>query len=67
MNRALTSILIFAFLLSFILSPFAALTGLMLVLLLSAFFFTLGDVFRVIIGGSDADSKEVPKNKLSKL
>jgi hypothetical protein len=65
MNRALISILIFAFLLSFILSPFAALAGLMLVLLLSAFFFTLGDVFGVIIGGGDA--KKGPKNKLSKL
>ncbi|MBA3923734.1 MAG: hypothetical protein H0X31_19395 [Nostocaceae cyanobacterium] len=57
MNKTLLTILMFAFLLLFIVSPFSALAGLMLVALIGSFFFLLGNVFQAIIGGSDADSK----------
>jgi glucan phosphoethanolaminetransferase (alkaline phosphatase superfamily) len=56
MNKTLLSILIFAFLLLFIVSPFAGLASLMLVLLIGAFFSLVGNIFKVIIGG-DSDSK----------
>lgn len=56
MNKTLLSTLIFAFLLLFIVSPFAGLASLMLVLLVAAFFSLLGNIFQVIIGG-DSDSK----------
>jgi hypothetical protein len=46
----------FAFLLLFIISPFATLASLMLVLLGAAFFFLLGNIFQAIIGSSDTDS-----------
>ncbi|MEH2230321.1 MAG: hypothetical protein V7K71_11860 [Nostoc sp.] len=50
MNKTLLKILMFALLILFIISPFAALAGLMLVVLVAAFFFLLGDVFQTIIG-----------------
>lgn len=56
MNKTLLSILIFAFLLLFIVSPFAGLASLMLILLVAAFFSLLGNIFQVILGG-DSDSK----------
>jgi len=56
MNKTLLSTLIFAFLLLFILSPFAGLASLMLVLLVGAFFSLLGNIFQAIIG-SDSDSQ----------
>ena len=56
MNKTLLSTLIFAFLLLFIVSPFAGLASLMLVLLVAAFFSLLGNIFQVILGG-DSDSK----------
>lgn len=57
MNKTLLKILMFSLLILFILSPFAALASLMLVVLVSGFFFLLGDVFQVIIGG-DTDPKK---------
>ncbi|MEH2409497.1 hypothetical protein [Nostoc sp.] len=56
MNKTLLTILMFALLLLFIISPFAALASLMLVVLVSAFFSLLGNLFQVIIGG-DTDPK----------
>ncbi|MGI8500574.1 MAG: hypothetical protein ACR2LR_05475 [Hassallia sp.] len=50
MNKTLLSTLIFAFLLLFILSPFAGLASLMLVLLVAAFFSLVGNIFQAIIG-----------------
>ena len=57
MNKTLLKTLIFGLLILFILSPFAALASLMLVVLVAAFFFLLGDVFQAIIGG-DTDPKK---------
>jgi len=56
MNKTLITTLMFAFLLLFIISPFATLASLMLVLLGAAFFFLLGNIFQAIIGSSDTDS-----------
>jgi len=56
MNKTLLTILILSLLLLFIISPFAALASLMLVVLVSAFFSLLGNLFQVIIGG-DTDAK----------
>jgi glucose uptake protein GlcU len=59
MNKTLLSILIFAFLLLFIVSPFAGLASLMLVLLVGAFFSLVGNIFQAIIGSnSDSQSKK---------
>ncbi|MDF5709248.1 MAG: hypothetical protein PUP90_16680 [Nostoc sp. S4] len=57
MNRTLLTILMFAFLVLFITSPFAALGSLMLVLLVGAFFFLVGSVFQAIVGGN-ADTNQ---------
>ncbi|MGF1939078.1 MAG: hypothetical protein RM347_032800 [Nostoc sp. ChiQUE02] len=57
MNNTLLRILMFGLLILFIISPFAALASLMLVLLVAGFFFLLGDVFQAIIGG-DTDPKK---------
>ncbi|MEH1811889.1 MAG: hypothetical protein V7K26_33105 [Nostoc sp.] len=57
MNKTLLKTLIFGLLILFILSPFAALASLMLVVVVGAFFFLLGDVFQAIIGG-DTDPKK---------
>lgn len=56
MNKTLLSTLIFAFLLLFIVSPFAGLASLMLVLLVGAFFSLVGNIFQAIIG-SNSDSR----------
>jgi glucose uptake protein GlcU len=56
MNKTLLSTLIFAFLLLFILSPFAGLASLMLVLLVGAFFSLVGNILQAIIG-SNSDSQ----------
>ncbi|MEH2316733.1 hypothetical protein [Nostoc sp.] len=56
MNKTLLTILIFALLLLFIISPFAALASLMLVVLVSAFLSLLGNLFQAIMGG-DTDPK----------
>ncbi|MBD0263073.1 MAG: hypothetical protein ICV78_10210 [Tolypothrix sp. Co-bin9] len=64
MNKTLLSILIFAFLLLFIISPFAGLASLMLVLLVAAFFSLFGNIFQVIIGGgSDSKSQQIIAKK----
>ncbi len=52
MNRTLLTILMFAFLLLFITSPFAALASLMLVLFVAAFFFLVENLFQAIIGSN---------------
>lgn len=49
MNKTLLSILMFAFLLLFIVSPFAALSGLMLVSVVAGFLFILNNLFQVFI------------------
>ncbi|MHC5745889.1 MAG: hypothetical protein ACYTXT_29130 [Nostoc sp.] len=56
MNKTLLKILMFALLILFIISPFAALASLMIVVLVAAFLFLLGDAFQAIIGG-DTDPK----------
>ena len=50
MNRTLLTILIFMFLLLSIISPFAILANLMLVLLVAAFLVSLGNVLQAIVG-----------------
>jgi hypothetical protein len=52
-NQQLVAILVFAFLVLFILSPFSALAGLMLLVLLSSLFFLVTNLFRVIVFGAD--------------
>lgn len=49
MHRTLLTTLIFIFLILFIISPFAALANLMIVLLVAAFFFSLGNVLQAIV------------------
>ncbi|WP_167755979.1 hypothetical protein [Nostoc sp. ATCC 53789] len=51
MNKTLLTILMLALLLLSIISPFAALASLMLVVLVSAFFSLLGNLFQAIIAG----------------
>ncbi|MBD2608338.1 hypothetical protein H6G81_28425 [Scytonema hofmannii FACHB-248] len=64
MNKTLLSTLIFAFLLLFILSPFAALASLMLVLLVAAIFTLVGNILQAIIGSnSDLQSQEIIAKK----
>lgn len=59
MNKTLLSTLIFAFILLFIVSPFAGLASLMLVLLVGAFFSLVGNIFQAIIGtNSDSQSQK---------
>ncbi|GAA6619850.1 hypothetical protein [Scytonema sp. NUACC26] len=50
MNRVLLTSLMFIFLLLFIVSPFAALASLMIVLLVSAFLLFIRNIFLAIIG-----------------
>ncbi|MDZ8260952.1 hypothetical protein [Nostoc sp. ChiQUE01b] len=57
MNKTLLNLLVFALLILFIISPFAALASLMVVVLVSAFLFLLGDTFQAIISG-DTDPKK---------
>lgn len=52
MSRVLIAILMFGFLVLFIVSPFAALASLMLILLIAGFFSLLGNIFQAIIGTS---------------
>ena len=64
MNKTLLSTLIFAFLLLFIVSPFAGLASLMLVLLVGSFFSLLGNIFQAIIGSdSDSNSQQITAKK----
>jgi hypothetical protein len=57
MNKTLLKILMFALLILFIISPFAALASLMLIVLVSAFLFLLGDVFHALLGGDTNPKK----------
>ncbi|MBN3960527.1 hypothetical protein [Nostoc sp. NMS8] len=57
MNKTLLKLLIFALLILFIISPFAALASLMLVILLAAFLSLLGEVLQAIIGGDTNPKK----------
>ncbi|ARV61674.1 hypothetical protein BZZ01_26365 [Nostocales cyanobacterium HT-58-2] len=59
MNKTLITTLMFAFLLLFIISPFATLASLMLLLLFAAFLFLLGNIFQAIIDPSDTDSNSL--------
>jgi glucose uptake protein GlcU len=64
MNKTLLSILIFAFLLLFIVSPFAGLASLMLVILVGAFFSLVGNILQPIIGSnSDSQSQQIIAKK----
>lgn len=56
MSRILLAIVMFGFLVLFIFSPFAALAGLMLVLLIASVFTLLGNIFQAIIG-TNSDSQ----------
>ncbi|MBW4626037.1 MAG: hypothetical protein KME49_11170 [Brasilonema octagenarum HA4186-MV1] len=56
MNKTLISILMFGFLLLFIISPFAGLASLMILLLFTAFFYLVSNIFQAIIGSSDTNS-----------
>jgi hypothetical protein len=56
MNKTLLTILMLALLLLFIISPFAALASLMMIVFVSAFFSLLGNLFQAIIG-VDTDPK----------
>jgi hypothetical protein len=62
MNKTLITILMFAFIVSLILSPFAALASLMFILLVAAFLFLLGNLFQAIIGGNS--ELKVHENKM---
>ncbi|BCL34652.1 hypothetical protein [Nostoc sp. MS1] len=53
MNQQLIAILVFAFLVLFIFSPFAALAGLMLVMLLASVFFLITSLLRVLVSGTN--------------
>ena len=64
MNKTLLSTLIFAFLILFILSPFAGLASLMLVLLIAAFLSLVGNILQAIIGSnSDLQSQQITAKK----
>ncbi|MBW4612167.1 MAG: hypothetical protein KME21_02600 [Desmonostoc vinosum HA7617-LM4] len=56
-NKTLLTILIFAFLVLFIFSPFAALASLMLVILVAATFSLLANILQAIISG-DTNPKQ---------
>lgn len=58
MNKPLISVIVFGFLLLFVLSPFGALAGLMLILLVAATYNIVINLFRAFIGSNEADAKE---------
>ncbi|AFY56457.1 hypothetical protein Riv7116_4017 [Rivularia sp. PCC 7116] len=58
MNKPLVSIIVFGLLLLFVLSPFSALAGLMLILLVAAIYNLGINLFQALIGSSEADAKE---------
>ncbi len=58
MNKPLISVIVFGFLLLLVLSPFSALAGLMLILLVAATYNIVINLFRAFIGSSEADAKE---------
>lgn len=56
MFRILISILMFVFLFLFVTSPFAALAGLMFILLIAGFLLLLGNIFQALLG-TDGNSQ----------
>ncbi len=50
MNKTLISLLVFALLLMFVFSPFAAFVGLILVLFVSGLFAFVINIFKILIG-----------------
>ena len=56
MNKTLVTVLLFAGLILFIISPFAGLASLMLVLLASAFLWTFWTVVQTLVRGRDPKS-----------
>ncbi|MBF2009242.1 hypothetical protein ACF3DV_02645 [Chlorogloeopsis fritschii PCC 9212] len=59
MNKTLITTLLFVFLLLFIISPFASLASLMLLMLIAAFVFFVGNLVQAIIGGKKADNNSL--------
>ncbi|MEB3220058.1 MAG: hypothetical protein VKN72_28025 [Nostocales cyanobacterium 94392] len=57
MNKQLIAIIAFGMLFLFIISPFSALAGLMLILLIAAIYNIVINLFQVFIGNSKADTK----------
>ena len=54
MNKTVISLLVFALLLMFIFSPFAALGGLMLVLFVSGLFTFIVNLFKILVGDQES-------------
>jgi ABC-type antimicrobial peptide transport system permease subunit len=59
MNKTLITTLLFVFLLLFIISPFASLASLMLLMLIAAFVFFVGNLVQAILGGKKADNNSL--------
>ncbi|NJM18089.1 MAG: hypothetical protein HC836_31415 [Richelia sp. RM2_1_2] len=57
MNKQLIAIIVFGMLLLFIISPFSALAGLMVILLSAAIYNLVINLFKALIGESKADAK----------
>ena len=57
MNKQLIAIIVFGMLLLFIISPFSALAGLMLILIIAAIYNIVINLFKALIGDSKADVK----------
>ncbi len=57
MQKTLLTTLIFALLVLFIFSPFAALAGLMIVLFITATIFFLNNILQVILGTNTSERK----------
>lgn len=64
MQRSLLAILLFLGLVLFVISPFAALANLMIVLLVAAFIWTISTIVQIFITGeSSKNSAAKPDNK----
>ncbi|MBF2016252.1 MAG: hypothetical protein IGS23_13805 [Rivularia sp. T60_A2020_040] len=59
MNKQLIAIIVFGMLLLFIISPFSALAGLMVILLSAAIYNLAINLFKALIGESKTDRKEL--------
>ncbi|MGF1673491.1 MAG: hypothetical protein ACFCUV_07375 [Rivularia sp. (in: cyanobacteria)] len=57
MNKQLIAIIVFGMLLLFIISPFSALAGLMVIILSAAIYNLVINLFKAFIGDSKADVK----------
>jgi hypothetical protein len=56
MNRTVISLVVFALLLMFIFSPFAAFAGLMLVLFVAALFTFIVNIFKILVGDKSSQN-----------